>query len=116
MTNSEISDKYIDLFINIRIDKGLVQRIIKKNKRVGTFVSFPVKQEDGTTFFYVGYSLCNPVDRFNKFLSLQIANERARLMHITDVPISIRTDFILFLDRCKRYYKQNILSEENKDN
>ncbi len=110
MNNIETADNYINLFTKIRKDKGLVQRIIKKNKRVGTFVSFPVKQEDGTTFFYVGYSLCNPIDRFNKFLSLQIANERARLMHIKDVPISIRTEFILFLDRCKRYYKNESLS------
>ena len=99
------SDSYIDLFTSIRKNKGLVQRIIKKNKRVGTFVSYKVETEYKQPFFYVGYSLCNREDRFDKHLSLKIASERAKMMSVKDVPLSIKEDFKKFIDKCKRYYK-----------
>lgn len=88
---------------------GITQRIIRKNQRVGMFVSY--KEEDKV---YIGYSLCCKDDTYDNEKAFKIAflraktcwdNKGIRLAH------SIRKDFEKFYERCERYYKDSILPE-----
>ncbi len=94
-------NKYDELANSIINNKGLVQKIIKNGKRVGTLVAYKFNDEH----FAIGYSLCNPSDRFNKFLSLHIAFERALKDIPYNFPCSIMKDVDKFIDRAERYYK-----------
>lgn len=89
---------------------SITQRIIRKNQRVGMFISYV---EDNKV--YIGCSLCSKEDKYDNDKALKIATSRAsscwgekgiRLAH------SVLTDFTKFYERCERYYKGSEFPEK----
>ena len=82
--------------------KGLIQKLYnRKQQRTGTLVAHKFNDEH----FSIGYSLCNPNDRFDRYRSLQIAFDRALKDVQYNYPHSIKNDVEKFIDRAERYYK-----------
>jgi len=74
----------------------------RKNHKKGVIVSGICGNE-----VCVGYSLCNPLDEFDKEKGFTIANSRLESndkVSVENIPISIEHELTLFVGRVKRYY------------
>lgn len=86
----------------------------RKRNRVGVMVAI-VKDDN---HFKVGYSLCkvksekNPadVDKFNRDTGMLMATHRAvdndRSPYISEVPQSMKAEYIRFVNRASRYFRR----------
>lgn len=81
---------------------SITQYIRRGNKLVGCFYA---EKSNYLDCFEVGFSLCKKTDKFDKSLGHSIALNRAIYNRGPEIPVSIRKDYILFLNRCAKYYK-----------
>ena len=83
----------------------LIFEYIKKKKRgvVGILIGYkPAENSD----FYVGYSLCNPKDKFDLFTAFQLAfHSMFRVQTYKNTPQSIKGQKRSFICRCAAYFK-----------
>ena len=83
----------------------LIFEYIRKKKRgiVGILIGYkPAENSD----FYVGYSLCNPKDKFDLFTAFQLAfHSMFRVQTYKNTPQSIKGQKRSFICRCAAYFK-----------
>ena len=80
--------------------KGKIcQRVIKNNKMVGFMVALDKS--------HIGFSFCNPIDKFDKDYSKKLAFYRAKQGKNPwkTIPESYYSDLTHFTDRVRRYFK-----------
>jgi hypothetical protein len=66
------------------------------------------------TAYKLGYSLCNPSDRFNRGKALNLAYKRcacSRPIKFDSVNPRIQDILVTFTDRCRLYYKHGPFTE-----
>ena len=82
----------------------ITQKVVRNGKSKAMFVATKVDND-----VLIGYSMCHPRDNWNKCTAIEIAFHRAYAWHRTKrdwkIPHSLKRDFVKFLSRCKRYYK-----------
>lgn len=93
--------------IQVSINKYLIE-YVRKNNRDKKGVLIAVKHDDNTVV--IGWSLCCPLDKFDKYFGHEVAYERGCKRfyddyHFEDVPPSIMEQLDNFVDRCKKYFK-----------
>lgn len=95
---------------------GLVQYVRKNREKKGVLIA--VNHSFDKNRIVIGYSLCNTKhDKFNRNAAIEIAYGRALRWDkslkysFLNVPHSIREDFVLFVLRAKKYFKDKSLPE-----
>jgi hypothetical protein len=80
----------------------------QKNKVVGVLAATKVNND-----VFCGFSKVNRSagDVFNKDLGVQIALDRSRKGSLQPVPHSMRHDYVEFICRAKRYFKDAIVHD-----
>ncbi len=87
-------------------EKSVVEYIKNPKKNLnGCMIGIKVDDE-----YFIGFSKCSPLDKFNKKIAYEIAYGRAKMFtgsrNLSDcMPSSYRKKFIEFNDRCRRYFK-----------
>jgi len=76
----------------------------RHGNRVGVVVAF-MSHKQGVK---IGWSLCSPIDYFDKDIGINIARRRAESTNLFDVPPSIEDDVCKMIDRAGRYFKQPV--------
>ena len=82
----------------------ITQKVVKNNKSKAMFVAAKVDND-----VLIGYSMCHPRDNWDKFTAIEIAFDRAYAWHRSKrdwkIPHSLHADFVKFVKRCQRYFK-----------
>ena len=82
----------------------IIQKVVKNGRSKAMFVATKMDND-----VLIGYSMCHPRDKWDKFTAIKIAFRRAYVWYESKrdwkIPHSLKGDFIKFLNRCKRYYK-----------
>ena len=103
------------------LEKGISERIMRNGKSEGSKrkIGVMVAGISGSGRVVVGFSLCNKKDRYNypggvytPGFDKEIASQRALKWEKEQsiaVPESIKGDLIVFLSRCLKYYKGEII-------
>lgn len=82
----------------------LIQRTRdKKNQCNGLLMA---KKLNGVV--YLGWSKCNRMDEFNFERAKEIASGRIEVQNF-NIPQSLQNKYNEFVDRCKRYFKNDIV-------
>lgn len=89
-------------------NRDVMVKYIRNNKRKKKGVLIAIKTNKNRVF--IGWSLCNSVDVFNKHFGKELASNRAIKrfndnLHYYRIPQSIETDLEKFTEKCKRIYK-----------
>lgn len=86
----------------------ITQRVIKNRKSKGLFIAFKDYDEN----ICIGYSMCHPLDKWDKKKARIIATDRAIAWRNRQKPVaiphSIYPDFTKFFVRCRKYFKQDL--------
>lgn len=82
---------------------------VRKNNRDKKGVLIAIKHDDNKVV--IGWSLCCSLDNFDKYFGQEIAYERGCKRfydetHFEDIPPSITEKLDIFIDRCKKYFKE----------
>ena len=98
----------------------------RKQQKVGVFVSGIVDNEDDGPQVAIGWALCNKDDNFDRYVGYDIAEGRVysndrihanycqaeSLFGIEEIiPTTVMQNLPKFLDRIKRYYKNEVFSD-----
>lgn len=93
------------------VNKPIISYIKKGNhKKIGVLIAYKKNNK-----VYIGYSLCNNKDTWDKDFAKELAIRRAgswgekKLPKSFPVPASIKNDFNDFISRCNKYYKDEPL-------
>lgn len=82
-------------------------------RRKGMMVAFVPADDDSC--FLMGYALCNKKDKFNRARGLSIAMQRAAKWRDQEntikVPMSMKKDIKVFVERCTKYFKDKKTSQ-----
>ena len=82
----------------------ITQKVVRNGRSKAMFVATKVDND-----VLIGYSMCHPKDRWDKFTAIEIALDRAYAWHLLKrdwkIPRSLHDDFVKFVKRCQRYFK-----------
>ena len=82
----------------------IIQKVVKNGRSKAMFVATKMDND-----VLIGYSMCHPRDKWDKFTAIKIAFSRAYVWYESKrdwkIPHSLRKDFGKFLYRCRKYYK-----------
>lgn len=76
-----------------------------KNQPIGVLAASPM--EANPDLVHIGWSKVNSAagDKFDKHRGVEIAISRSQKGSVAPVPDSILHDYLYFVDRCRRYFK-----------
>lgn len=78
----------------------------RRGQKVGVVVAVKVERSDKAPLVGLGWSLCNPLDKFDPVRALDMAIGRANKFGGMDpVPRGVREDFEVIASRATKYFK-----------